>query len=128
MFQIDLRSPKPIYEQIVDQVREQVLKGFLRAGDAMPSIRAVSKAATVNNNTVARAYQELERMGLIETVVGRGTFIKDAPQPARDESRINRLFEKMKPPLMELKLMGLHDEDITKEINRLLSALKEENT
>ncbi len=126
MFQIDLRSPKPIYEQIVDQVREQVLKGFLRPGDAMPSIRSVSKAATVNNNTVARAYTELERMGLIETVVGRGTFVKESPMTKRDEARVQALLQHMKPPLMELKLMGLTDEAILKEITQTLNALKEE--
>lgn len=128
MFLIDLRSPKPIYEQIVDQVREQVIKGFLRPGDAMPSIRSVSKTTQVNNNTVARAYQELERMGLIETVVGRGTFVKESPLPKRDESRVEALKNKMKPSLMEMKLMGMTNPDIIGEINGLLDALKEETT
>lgn len=126
LFEIDLGSNKPIYEQLVNQVKEQVLRGFLQKGDAMPSIRAVSKAVLVNSNTVARAYQELERLGLIETVVGRGTFVKGTPTPRIDEEKSQALFSQIKTPLMELKLMGMADEAIVEGVQRLLYDLKED--
>lgn len=126
MFEIDLGSNKPIYEQLVLTVKEHLLKGYLRPGDAMPSVRSVSKQAGVNSNTVARAYQELERMGLIETVVGRGTFIKAGAAPAMDDARRRALLEQMKPALMEMRLCGAGDDMILADIRTLLASLKEE--
>lgn len=72
MFIIDGRSAKPIYEQIVDQVKEQLLKGILKSGDQLPSVRQLAGMLTINPNTVSKAYQELERQKVIETIRGRG--------------------------------------------------------
>ncbi len=74
MIHIELRSDVPIYEQIVRQVQSQVVRGVLRPGDQMPSIRKLAESIRTNPNTVARAYQELERLGLIENWVGKGAF------------------------------------------------------
>ncbi len=126
LFEIDLRSNKPIYEQIVTQVKEMVLTGYLRPGDAMPSIRAVSREAMVNPNTVARAYQDLERLGLIETVVGRGTFIKEQPTPFYPPSELNKTLDKLKSPIMEMKLMGLTNDSIVTHVEAILGALEGE--
>lgn len=68
-------SGAPIYEQIVDQIREQILSGELRAGEALPSIRALAKDLRISVITTKRAYEELERAGYLVTVAGKGSFV-----------------------------------------------------
>ena len=71
-------SGKPIYEQIADQVREQILSGALSAGDALPSMRVLAKELRISVITTKRAYEDLEQAGFINTVPGKGCFV--APQ------------------------------------------------
>ena len=75
MFSIDLTSRVPIYEQICKKITELVLNGTLSENDQLPSVRSFAKDSGVNPNTVAKAYQELERNGIIYSVPGRGSFI-----------------------------------------------------
>lgn len=77
--QIDPRSPVPIYVQIEEQVRALVAAGQLRPGNQLPTIRQMAVDLGVNYNTVARAYLELERAGVITTQRGRGTFVAGVP-------------------------------------------------
>ena len=76
MFNINLKSSVPIYKQIVDSIRDSIVKGMLLEGDKLPSVREMAKILLVNESTVQRAYRELESMGVIKTIVGRGTFIE----------------------------------------------------
>ena len=71
-------SGKPIYEQITDQVKEQIMAGTLSAGDALPSMRLLAKELRISVITTKRAYEELERDGFLENVPGKGCFV--APQ------------------------------------------------
>jgi len=73
---LELRSKVPIYEQIVTQVKQQILTGALKDGDPIPSMRALAKTLKVSVITVQKAYEELQRKNLIESLAGRGTFIK----------------------------------------------------
>lgn len=75
MFTIDLTSRMPIYEQIYKKIIELIIKGTLKENDQIPSVRSFAKDAGVNPNTVAKAYQELERNGIIYSLQGRGSFI-----------------------------------------------------
>lgn len=75
MFTIDLTSRTPIYEQIHDKIIGLIVSGTLRENDQLPSVRSLAKDTGVNPNTVAKAYQELERSGIIYSVPGRGSFI-----------------------------------------------------
>lgn len=81
MFSIDLTNRIPIYEQIYKKIIELMIKGTLHENDQLPSVRSLAKDAGVNPNTVAKAYQELERNGIIYSVQGRGSFIAK-PDPA----------------------------------------------
>ncbi|MPM37127.1 HTH-type transcriptional repressor YtrA [bioreactor metagenome] len=79
-------SGGPIYEQIVTQVRQAVLRGELKAGDPLPSMRALASDLRVSVITTKRAYEELEREGIVESMVGRGSFITGRdPGHLRDE-------------------------------------------
>lgn len=72
---ISNNTGKPIYEQITTQVKAMIISGELKAGDAIPSMRALAKSTHVSVITVQRAYEELQRDGFIETTVGRGSFV-----------------------------------------------------
>ena len=88
IFDIDPNSPKPIYQQIVDQVRYALATGNLREGDRLPPIRDVATQARVNRNTIAKAYTELEREGVIRSRQGLGSFISaEGPSHGRGRSR-----------------------------------------
>ncbi len=87
MFQIDGKSGKPVYLQLVDQVRYGAASGVLRAGEALPSIRPLAEELGVNRNTVAKAYTELESLGVIETLAGKGCFLKENESPLSKEVR-----------------------------------------
>ena len=91
---IDLSGPsmQPIYERIMNQYKELIAKGVLREGDKVPSVRELSAQLLVNPNTVSRAYQELERQGIITTVRGKGTFVAHtAESPGMERERIEQL-------------------------------------
>jgi GntR family transcriptional regulator len=78
---IDLRSDVPIYIQIVEQVRQQVVDGGLKPGDQLPTVRALASDLRINFNTVSRAYRLLDEAGIISTQQGRGTYILEMPPP-----------------------------------------------
>jgi GntR family transcriptional regulator len=90
---IDPSSGTPIYRQIVDQVRQAVASGVLRAGDRLPSVRDMAVELAVNPNTIAKAYQELERDGLIVTPRGKGTFVADRHHGLDEAERLRRFGE-----------------------------------
>ncbi|MCR4373680.1 MAG: GntR family transcriptional regulator, partial [Acidobacteria bacterium] len=74
-FELNFKSGKPVYLQVVDQVKAAVASGAAKAGDSLPSIRPLAEELRLNRNTVAKAYTELESQGVIETEAGRGCFI-----------------------------------------------------
>jgi GntR family transcriptional regulator len=73
---VDPRSGVPIYLQIIEQVKRSVALGILQAGEQLPTVKQLALDLTVNPNTVAKAYRELERESVIETFAGRGSFIR----------------------------------------------------
>ena len=77
MFDINLYSNIPIYQQIIDEYKKLVVKGILKNNDKIPSIRELALMLSINPSTVSKAYAQLEREGLIKTSRGRGTFISD---------------------------------------------------
>lgn len=76
--QLDPRSNTPIWEQIVQNIKELVLKSMLAPSDKLPSVRELASLLVINPNTVSKAYQELERQGIIETLRGKGTFVSQS--------------------------------------------------
>ncbi len=80
---VDLRSKTPAYLQILEQVRGLVASGALRPGDQLPTVRQLAADLRINFNTVARAYRLLDETGVISTQQGRGTYVVEAPPPAR---------------------------------------------
>jgi GntR family transcriptional regulator len=81
LFQIDFKAGKPVYLQLVDQVRYAAASGTLRPNESLPSIRPLAEELRVNRNTIAKAYAELESQGVIETIPGKGCFLKENNTP-----------------------------------------------
>ncbi len=85
IFTVDPRSGVPLYLQLIEQVKRAVALGTLAPGEQLPTVKSLALDLTVNPNTVARAYRDLERDGIIETSPGRGSFVRSngAPGEAR---------------------------------------------
>ena len=92
---LNFKSGKPVYLQIVDQVRSAAAAGAIRTGDPLPSIRPLAEELRVNRNTVAKAYAELESQGVIETIAGKGCFVRANQSPYRKEVRLKLLTEEI---------------------------------
>jgi GntR family transcriptional regulator len=94
-FQINFKSGMPVYLQLVDQVKAAAASGALQPGEALPSIRPLAEELRLNRNTVAKAYSELESLGVIETLHGKGCFLKPNHSPLRKEVRRKLLIEEI---------------------------------
>ncbi len=94
-FQVNYRSGKPVYLQVVDQVKAAVASGALRSGDTLPGIRPLAESLRVNRNTIAKAYGELEHQGVIETAAGKGCLVRDGGSPYRKDVRLDLLKQDM---------------------------------
>ena len=92
-FQLNFKSGKAVYLQLVEQVQLAAASGALRTGDALPGIRSLAEELRVNRNTVARAYTELESLGVIETRAGKGCFVRENNTPFRKDVRRKALAE-----------------------------------
>lgn len=121
-FHIDPSAGLPIYLQIYNQVKNAVAAGTLRTGDQLPSVRDLAVKLTINPNTAAKAYQELERDSIIETSRGRGTFIAADAVVWTEAERKRRLNEALDRAMVEAKnlsfapgeVRGLFEERLTK--------------
>ena len=121
--QIDFRSGLPIYTQIVNQVQARVAAGLLKAGDQLPTVRALAEELRVNFNTVARAYRILDEARLISTQQGRGTYITEMP-PARVSERLRResLLALTQRYVLEAMRLGFSRPEITQSLKEQLQA------
>jgi GntR family transcriptional regulator len=90
-FQLNFKSGKPVYLQLVDQVKAAAASGALRAGEPLPTIRPLAEELRINRNTVAKAYTELENQGVIESIAGKGCFVRAQRSPLRKEARLELL-------------------------------------
>ena len=92
-FQLNFKSGKPVYLQLVDQVKAAAASGAVQPGDPLPSIRPLAEELRVNRNTVAKAYTELEAQGVIETVQGKGSVLRASQSPLKKDARRKMLTE-----------------------------------
>src|SRR5712672_1659541 len=95
LLQINFKSGKPVYLQLVDQVKAAAASGSLQPGEALPSIRPLAEELRVNRNTIAKAYAELESQGVIESLPGKGSFLKPNNSPLRKAVRRELLIEEI---------------------------------
>jgi GntR family transcriptional regulator len=118
VFYVDTASRLPIYQQLTQQVREAIARGELRPEEQLPSVRQLSLELSVNANTIARAYTELERDGLVVSRPGKGVFVAqpgtDLTKPARDR----RLAELLDRWLTEAVHLGYSAEEVVRLVTQ----------
>ena len=112
-------SDKPIYEQITNQIKNQIMEGSLREGDVLPSMRTLAKELRISVITTKRAYEELEREGFITTVVGKGSFVKAADTELLREENLKRIEEHLQTAIQIAEQSGIKKEEV-KEILEIL--------
>lgn len=120
MFQLDLKSRKSIYEQIVDNMKELILAGVLKPEEKLPSVRDLSKTLTVNPNTIQKAYRELERQNYAYSVSGVGTFVSPPQEKKIDEVLLKEIKKKISNDIKELYFIGLSKEEVKKLVDDLM--------
>lgn len=122
MIKLDLQSRVPLYEQLQEQIIRLSLLGVLEENEQLPSVRSLAREVGVNPNTVAKAYQELERQGIIYTISGRGSFVspnvlslQTPRQSALDEvfDALDKALSRGIPPEELLQQVRLHLENHT---------------
>lgn len=119
MISLDMKANAPIYEQIIEQIKFHVLKGHLKPGDPIPSVRKMALELKITPGTVAKSYQELERQHIIETIRGKGTFIASKIELNPDEAKVMECKKILRSTILELKVMGITCEQIVDMVQEL---------
>ena len=130
LFQINFKSGMPVYLQLVDQVKAAAASGALQPGEALPSIRPLAEELRLNRNTVAKAYSELESLGVIETLPGKGCFLKQNHSPLRKENRRKLLIEEIDRAIVmahHLQVSGPEFLKLTEEREKALEQRRRAN-
>jgi GntR family transcriptional regulator len=118
---INPRASDPLYLQIIRSVKLAVAREWLTPGEKLPSVRELATELTINHNTVAKAYQELEREHVIEVIVGRGTFISINPQPPNRVERIQEMQNAIQTWLIEAHHLGMTAEQFLDTVQQTVA-------
>jgi GntR family transcriptional regulator len=127
LIQLNFKSGKPVYLQVVDQVKAAAASGALRAGEPLPSIRPLAEQLRVNRNTVAKAYAELEGQGVIETVAGRGCFLKENHSPFRKDVRLKMLAEEIDAAVVQAHHLRVEEKEFLALVKERLDVFEQTN-
>ncbi|CAM3867400.1 GntR family transcriptional regulator [Mesobacillus zeae] len=118
MFELDLRSRKPIYEQLVDKLKELIINEVLKPDEQLPSVRTLAQQLTINPNTIQKAYRELETQGFIYSQKGKGSFVNPNNQQI-DLKKIETVLRELEKLILEALYLGIRPEEMVKLIREL---------
>ena len=110
MFAVNYRDPRPIYEQIKDELRKMIISGVIAPDEKLPSVRELAQQLAINPNTIQRAYRELEQRGYIYSVAGKGNFAGTRSEV--DAERRRELLGVLAETARELRFLGASEADI----------------
>jgi GntR family transcriptional regulator len=127
LIQLNFKSGKPVYLQLVDQVKAAAASGALRSGEALPPIRPLAQELRINRNTVAKAYAELESQGVIQTLVGRGSFLKENNSPLKKQVRLKMLAEEIDQAIVQAHHLQIGQEEFMGLIKERLGVFEQQN-
>ena len=127
LIQLNFKSGKPVYLQVVDQVKAAAASGALRTGEPLPSIRPLAEQLRINRNTVAKAYAELEGQGVIETVAGRGCFLKENHSPFRKDVRLKMVAEEIDAAIVQAHHLRVEDKEFLDLVKERLEVFEQTN-
>lgn len=115
----------PIYQQIASQLQEEILSGKLKAGEYLPSIRGLAKDLRVSVITTMKAYEELERQGLVTAVQGKGYYVNAQDSEMLKEQHLRKLEEHLNNAITAAKVAGISESEFMQILQLLLSAEEE---
>lgn len=118
------RGTLAIYEQIVNQLKNQIVTGELKAGEALPSIRSLASELEVSVITTKRAYEELEKEGLIRSVAGKGFYVCEYNQDYLKEKQLMMLEERLLEVLTDCKRAGVSKRDVKDMVETLYEDIR----
>ncbi len=121
--QITTGDARPIFKQIVDEIRMQIARGELEVGAKLPSVRGLALQLMVNANTVAKAYNELSNQGLVESRQGLGLFVAPQRQLLSDNEQQNKLDKAISAFVNDVAYLDFSDEEIVQSVSEALSQL-----
>lgn len=121
MFQLNYQSHKSVYEQIVDNIKEQIMTGVLKENTQLPTVRELSQLLTINPHTVQKAFQTLDQEGYIYTIANKGTFVSSRKHVKIDEKKVDDTIHVIVEGYKELIHMGMTQDEIH---NKILENMK----
>ncbi|MDR7001244.1 GntR family transcriptional regulator [Neobacillus niacini] len=121
MFELDIRSRKPIYEQLVDKMKELIMNEVVKPDEQLPSVRALATELSINPNTIQKAYRELETQGFIYSIKGKGSFVSPNSQ-VRDNEKITEVKKELEKLIVEALYLGIQAREIIELIEELDAA------
>jgi GntR family transcriptional regulator len=122
LIQLNFKSGKPVYLQVVDQVKAAAASGALRPGDLLPSIRPLAEQLRVNRNTIAKAYAELETQGVIESAPGKGCFVSENNSPYKKVVRQKLLADEIDAAIVQAHHLQFSDVEFLQLVEQRLDA------
>lgn len=122
--QLNFQSGKPVYLQVVDQVKAAAASGALRPGEPLPTIRPLAEQLRVNRNTVAKAYAELESQGVIETLPGKGCFLRENGSPFKHAVRRQLLTDEIDAAIVQAHHLQVARPEFLSLVNERLDAFE----
>src|SRR5947209_143117 len=125
LLQINYKAGKPVYLQVVDQIKAAAASGAMQAGEPLPSIRPLAEDLRVNRNTIAKAYTELESQGVIETIPGKGCFLKPNNSPLKKEVRRKLLTDEIDQAIIQAHHLQVPAPELMELVRERLAALEE---
>lgn len=121
MFQLNYQSHKSVYEQIVDNIKEQIMTGVLKENTQLLTVRELSQLLTINPHTVQKAFQTLDQEGYIYTIANKGTFVSSRKHVKIDEQKVDDMIQAIVEGYKELIHMGMAQDEIH---NKILEYMK----
>lgn len=125
LLQINFKSGKPVYLQVVDQIKAATASGALQPGEALPCIRPLAEELRVNRNTIAKAYSELENLGVIETIQGKGCFVKENQASLRKDVRRRMLIEEIDQVIVQAHHLQISRDEFVGLIHQRMDAIED---
>jgi GntR family transcriptional regulator len=127
LVQLNFKSGKPVYLQVVDQIKSAAASGALRPGEALPPIRQLAEQLRINRNTAAKAYGELESQGIIETVPGKGCLLAENHSPFKKEVRRKLLADDIDAAIVQAHHLQVDEKEFLRLVQERLEAFEERN-
>jgi len=124
LLQINYKSGKPVYLQVVDQIKAAAASGAMQAGEPLPSIRPLAEDLRINRNTIAKAYTELESQGVIETIPGKGCFLKPNNSPLKKEVRRKLLIDEIDQVVVQAHHLQVSSDEFLAIVRERLDAIE----